>query len=75
VLGVRDCKLIRQPEKLHDPAIPDLIPDPTALLPSLHVAAPAQTGEVGRDASLRKVEQVDQLANRALSVQQELEDA
>jgi hypothetical protein len=75
MLRVRDGELIREPEEFLNPAIPQLIPDPSALPASLHVAAPAQTGEVGRDASLRKVEQVDQLANGALPLQQELEDA
>ena len=68
MLGVRDRELISEPEKLLDPAIPDLIPDPAALLASLNVATPAQAGKVGRDAGLGKVEQVDQLANGALSV-------
>ncbi len=72
---MRDSELIRQPQELLDPAISELIPDPAALLSSLHVAAPAQTREMGRDAGLGQVEQVDQLANRALLFQQQLEDA
>ena len=72
---MRQSELVRQLQELFDPTIPDLIPDPPALLASLHVAAPAQTGEVGRDASLRKLEQLDQLADRALLFQQQLKDA
>ncbi len=75
MLGVRDGELVREPEKLLDPTIPDLIPDPATVLASLDVAAPAQAGEVSRDAGLGEVEQVDQLTNRPLALQQELEDA
>jgi len=72
---MRDGELIRKPEEPPDPTIPDLIPDAAALLATLHVAAPAQAREVGRDAGLGKLEQFDQLADRALPIQQELEDA
>jgi len=74
MLGVAFEQFVREPDDRRDAPVCNAVVDDPVLAPRLDEAAPAETGEMVRDLRLAGSEQPDELADRVLALEEELED-